>query len=87
MFSPFRVRAASELLSKVFKPATKKYVDNLQNNVLTKDNTETYTPTGDYQPATKKYIDDKQKILTRNQYDALGDKVLTDNVLYFIVEE
>lgn len=70
-----------------YNPATKKYVDNLQNNVLTKDNTETYTPTGDYQPATKKYIDDKQKILTQTQYDALGDKVLTDNVLYLIIEE
>lgn len=70
-----------------YNPATKKYVDNLQNNVLTKDNTETYTPTGDYQPATKKYIDDKQKILTQTQYDALGDKVLTDNILYLIIEE
>lgn len=70
-----------------YNPATKKCVDNLQNNVLTKDNTETYTPTGDYQPATKKYIDDKQKILTQTQYDALGDKVLTDNILYLIIEE
>ena len=27
-------------------------------NVLTRNNTQTFTPTGDYQPATKKYVDD-----------------------------
>lgn len=29
-----------------------------KDNVLTKDNTETYIPTSNYQPATKKYVDD-----------------------------
>jgi hypothetical protein len=29
------------------------------NNVLFKDNTEEYRPTGDYHPATKKYVDDR----------------------------
>ena len=29
------------------------------SNVLTKDQTEEYTPTGEYNPATKKYVDDK----------------------------
>lgn len=28
------------------------------SNVLQKNNTETFTPTGDYNPATKKYVDD-----------------------------
>lgn len=31
-------------------------VDNLKANVLTKDNTIPFTPTGDYQPATKKFV-------------------------------
>ncbi len=30
-------------------------------NVLTRNNTQTFTPTGDYQPATKKYVDDTIK--------------------------
>lgn len=31
------------------------------NEVLTRTNTETYTPTGDYNPATKKYVEDSLK--------------------------
>lgn len=31
-------------------------------DVLTKTNTSSFTPTGDYQPATKKYVDDKDRI-------------------------
>lgn len=31
-------------------------VDNLKENVLTKDNTIPFTPTGDYHPATRKYV-------------------------------
>ena len=33
-------------------------------DVLTKTNSESFTPTGDYQPATKKYVDDKHIMLT-----------------------
>lgn len=33
-------------------------------DVLTKTNTSSFTPTGDYQPATKKYVDDKHIMLT-----------------------
>jgi hypothetical protein len=33
-------------------------VDIALNNVLTKDNTISFTPSGDYNPATKKYVDD-----------------------------
>lgn len=34
------------------------------DDVLTKTNTSSFTPTGDYQPATKKYVDDKLIMLT-----------------------
>ena len=34
------------------------------DDVLTKTNTKSITPTGDYQPATKKYVDDKHIMLT-----------------------
>lgn len=34
------------------------------SDVLTKTNTSSFTPTGDYQPATKKYVDDKHILLT-----------------------
>lgn len=34
------------------------------SDVLTKTNTSSFTPTGDYQPATKKYVDDKHIVLT-----------------------
>lgn len=42
--------------------ATKEFV--YSSNVLTKNNTSSFTPTGDYQPATKKYVDDKHILLT-----------------------
>lgn len=35
-----------------------------KSDVLTKTNSESFTPTGDYQPATKKYVDDKRIMLT-----------------------
>lgn len=42
--------------------ATKEFV--YSSDVLTKTNSESFTPTGDYQPATKKYVDDKHILLT-----------------------
>lgn len=33
-------------------------VDIALNNVITKDNTTSFTPSGNYSPATKKYVDD-----------------------------
>ena len=33
-------------------------LEEIVTNVLTKDNTNTYTPTGEYNPTTKKYVDD-----------------------------
>lgn len=35
-----------------------------KSDVLTKTDSESFTPTGDYQPATKKYVDDKHILLT-----------------------
>lgn len=35
-----------------------------KSDALTKTNSESFTPTGDYQPATKKYVDDKHIMLT-----------------------
>lgn len=34
-------------------------IDISSSTVLTKTNTTTYTPVGDYNPATKKYVDDE----------------------------
>ena len=40
-------------------------------NFLAKDNTEEYTPTGDYNPATKKYVDDREIYATEDDIDEL----------------
>lgn len=45
-----------------------------KNEVLTKDNTDVYTPTGNYNPATKKYADDLPTTYTG--YDATKTQVL-----------
>lgn len=45
-----------------------------ENEVLTKDNTDVYTPTGNYNPATKKYVDDSPTTYTG--YDATKTQVL-----------
>ena len=53
------------------------YVD--MQNILTKDNTTPYTPTGDYNPATKKYVDDtilKDKIKQYQKTFTIEDWVL-----------
>jgi len=34
------------------------YTDDEKNNILFKNNTNVFTPTGNYNPATKKYVDD-----------------------------
>ena len=44
------------------------------NQILLKNNTNTYTPTGDYNPATKKYVDDSPTTYTG--YDATKTQVL-----------
>lgn len=51
-----------------------------KENILTKDNTTEWTPTGDYSPSTKKYVDDNKgpKIL-QNQFGGDGISVTSDN--------
>lgn len=48
-------------------------------NVLTKDNTQEYTPTADYEPATKKYVDDKVASSPQLSFNETGELVVTIN--------
>ncbi len=43
-------------------------------NVLTKDNTQEYIPTNDYEPATKKYVDDNKEYINYN------DKLINNKI-------
>lgn len=45
-------------------------------NVLTKDNTQEYIPTNDYEPATKKYVDDNKEYINYND-KLINDKITT----------
>ena len=45
-----------------------------RDNVLLKDNTVSFTPTGNYNPATKKYVDDMPT--TYSGYDATKTQTL-----------
>lgn len=66
-----------------------------KSDVLTKTNTSSFTPTGDYQPATKKYVDDKHIMLTitdeahiqliSNQEVKAGEAVTATNHLLFFL--
>ena len=62
---------------------------NVLGDYLSKTNTSSYTPTGDYNPATKKYVDDaiasKIWIGTQAEYDALTTH--DENTVYFIKED
>ena len=54
----------------------------LASSVLTKTNTVSYYPTGDYHPATKKYVDDAVAGSEPEYIDAGGiEQILTGNVL------
>ena len=44
------------------------------SKVLTKDNTQEYTPTNDYNPATKKYVDDNKEYINYN------DKLINNKI-------
>lgn len=55
--------------------------DRLKETVITKNNTEEYAPTQDYNPATKKYVDDSVSAagggdMLKNVYDQDGDDVV-----------
>lgn len=49
------------------------------DEVLTKDNTQEYTPTNDYNPATKKYVDDKVASSPQLSFNESGELVVTIN--------
>lgn len=56
------------------------------DQVLTKSNTEPFTPNGDYQPATKKYVDDKSKeinILNETFTGLIGKLISVENNITF----
>jgi len=59
------------------------------SNYLAKDNTTSYTPSGDYNPATKKYVDNsitnKIWIGTQQEYDNLPS--YSESTIYFIKED
>lgn len=48
--------------------------DAFTTKVLMKDNTTTYTPSGNYNPATKKYVDDKATTLTTSLTSKINAK-------------
>lgn len=53
----------------------------LDTNVLTKNNTTSYTPTANYHPATKKYVDDNVKTYTAGENITISeDNVISANV-------
>ena len=54
-----------------------------KNNVLTKTNTTSYTPSADYHPATKKYVDDKVAEGSGSGVD-LSNYLAKDNTTEFI---
>ena len=51
-------------------------------NTLTKDNTEEFIPTGDYNPATKKYVDDS----VLNKVEMIYDEIVIYNDNYNILK-
>lgn len=59
--------------------AIKGYKHALSIEVLTKDNTQEYTPTNDYNPATKKYVDDKVASSPQLSFNENGELVVTIN--------
>ena len=57
-------------------------IEELNRSVLKKNNTQTYTPTWDYNPATKKYVDDAVAWITPGQtYTAWNNIDITNNVI------
>lgn len=74
----------------ILKIETESYTLVAREDVLTRNNTEPFTPDADYEPATKKYVDDHSplsKIITESEYVALGATPNTDNVLYFVTPD
>ena len=65
-------------------------------NTLTKDNTEEFIPTGDYNPATKKYVDDSvlnkvemiydKIVIYDDDYNILKDSTLKEYVISYLTD-
>lgn len=55
----------------------------LTDNVLTKTNTTSYTPTNDYNPSTKKYVDDAVANINIHMYTITTTKSFMDNYINF----
>ena len=65
-------------------------------NTLTKDNTEEFIPTGDYNPATKKYVDDSvlnkvemiydRIVIYNDDYNILKDSTLKEYVISYLTD-
>lgn len=54
-------------------------------DVLEKNNTTAFTPSGDYNPSTKKYVDDKSAtVMTESEYSQVSNPVT--GKIYFIKE-
>ena len=65
-------------------------------NTLTKDNTEEFIPTGDYNPATKKYVDDsvlntvqimgKDVVIYNDKYNVFKNPSIKDDILKYLTD-
>lgn len=65
---------------------TQKYIQSNGEQILTTNNTISYTPTGNYNPATKKYVDDL--LTTYSGYDASKTQILKNiNGVFTWVDE
>lgn len=71
-----------DTVAKGLKKNFEDIVDDV-NNKLSKDNTEEYTPTGDYNPATKKYVDDSIDGIT-NDFQPKGEYATKDDLSVYL---
>lgn len=78
------IMSNSELTLKSDGTVVKEYYQYQTNkNVLTKDNTAQYTPTGDYNPATKKYADNASKLVKEDINNGIIDIKNEIDSLYY----
>ena len=71
-------------------------IENPDINVLMKDNTEEFIPTGDYNPATKKYVDDfisntvqimgKDVVIYNDEYNVFKNSSIKDDILKYLTD-
>lgn len=71
-------------------------IENPDINVLMKDNTEEFIPTGDYNPATKKYVDDsisntvqimgEDIVIYNDKYNVFKNPSIEDDILKYLTD-